>query len=96
MKKGVIRTVMQLPGDIFAVLLQLDSARWSELSLADDLFNLSQKKIIKVIVIIIDSVAFRVSMNKKIIMNIIIHLRLLNLLLNSDHFQPAAGGQRLH
>ena len=95
MKKGVIRTVMQLPGDIFAVLLQLDSARWSELSLADDLFNLRQKKIIKAIVIIIDSVAFRVSMNKKIIMNIIIHLRLLNLLLNSDHFQPTAGGQRL-
>ena len=38
---------MQLPGDIFAVLLQLDSARWSELSLADDLFNLSQKKSLK-------------------------------------------------
>ena len=58
MKKGVIRTVMRLPGDIFAVLLQLDSARWSELSLADDLFNLRQKKIIKAIVIIIESVAF--------------------------------------
>ena len=54
MKKGVIRTVMRLPGDIFAVLLQLDSARWSELGLADDLFNLRQKKIIKAIVIIIE------------------------------------------
>ena len=67
-----------IPGDIFAVFLQFDVTRWPELCFADDFLHLDQQC----------HQNYRLS--KKCNYRNKYHLRLLDFLLNSDHFQPTA------
>ena len=70
-----------IPADIFAVFLQFDVTRWPELCFADDFLHLDHQC----------HQNYRLSKTMQLSQQKMkSHLRLLNFLLNCDHFQPTA------